>query len=433
MTIISAQHIEAASGDVFVAAGDVVTPLARERAAELGVELRFATEPSTTALTPVTTRTARPYPKGDHADTSTEASAAAALADRRSAPRSVSAATLNTLYRRGAPVAAELTPAGSVSEGRSHLSSPGGKPRAAVIGAGHVGSIATLRLAESDLFAEVFLVDVVEGLAAGVALDMWHSAGLARFSTIIRGTDSMLDIAGVEYVIVTAGKARKPGMTRTDLTAANSDIVGPIAESIAAVAPNSVIVVVTNPLEEMTHLAQLRSKFPASRVLGMAGVLDSARFAALVGMTGVCRPEDVSAYALGSHGPEMVIPLSQASVNGVALTDLLNRDTLNAITDRTRDSGAEVVSLLKTGSAYFAPGQSAAQMVMAMASSSREVMACAVVPDGEYGLRNTRVGLPVRLGRNGLAEIVILALDAGELAALHKAADSLGERIREVA
>jgi len=236
----------------------------------------------------------------------------------------------------------------------------------------------------------------------------------------------------VDYVIVTAGQARKPGMTRTDLTQANAAIVGPIAEAIARHAPASVIVVVTNPLEEMTHLTQLRSAFPPDRVLGMAGVLDSARFAALVGLTGVCRPDEVVAYALGSHGPEMVIPLSQASARGRPLTGLLDRDTLAAITARTRDSGAEVVSLLKTGSAYFAPGQSAARMVAAMASSSREIMACAVVPEGQYGLRDTRVGLPVRLGRSGLAEIVTLGLDTEETAALRAAADNLSQRIREV-
>jgi malate dehydrogenase len=164
----------------------------------------------------------------------------------------------------------------------------------------------------------------------------------------------------------------------------------------------------------------------------MAGVLDSARFAALVGLTGICRPDEVVAYALGSHGPEMVIPLSQATVRGRPLTELVDRATLGAITDRARDSGAEVVSLLKTGSAYFAPGQSAARMVTAMVSSSAEVMACTVVPDGEYGLRDTRVGLPVRLGPAGLAEIVTLDLDADETAALRTAADSLGKRIREV-
>jgi malate dehydrogenase len=429
MNIIGAQDVETARGPITVGRGDVVTPLARDRAGELGVELRFPVADGAAAAptAPASPGRSHPAPPSSPPGRAGAASAGAGPGSGilAAAPRAVDSGTLNTLYRRGAPVAAPLAP-GSPGPGR------GGKPRAAVIGAGHVGSIATLRLAESDLFGEVVLVDVVDGLAAGVALDLWHSASLGSFDTIITGSTAMSDLAGAEYVIVTAGRARKPGMTRTDLTQANAEIVGPIAEQIARYAPASVIVIVTNPLEEMTHLAQLRSKFPPGRVLGMAGVLDSARFAALVGMTGVCRPEEVVAYALGSHGPEMVIPLSQASARGRPLTDLLDRKALASITDRTRDSGAEVVSLLKTGSAYFAPGQSAARMVAAMASSTGEVMACAVVPEGQYGLRDTRVGLPVRLGPAGLAEIVTLDLDVEEAAALRAAAANLGQRIREV-
>jgi malate dehydrogenase len=414
MNIIGAEEIEAARGPVTVARGDVVTPLARDRAAELGVELRF---------TAAEGRSAPPVP----AAASAVAAPPAPPAPRPqpAAPRIVGSDTLNALYRRGAPVGAPLAPGSADSDGV-------GRPRVAVIGAGHVGSIATLRLAESGLFSQVILIDVVDGLAAGVALDLWHGAALGRFDTLLTGSASLPDLAGADYVVLTAGRARKPGMTRTDLTQANAEIVGPLAEAVARYARSSVIVVVTNPLEEMTHLAQQRSNFPATRVLGMAGVLDTARFAALVGLTGVCRPDEVVAYALGSHGPEMVIPLSQASARGRPLTELLDGDTLTAITDRTRDSGAEVVSLLKTGSAYFAPGQSAARMVAAMASSSREIMACAVVPDGQYGLRDTRVGLPVRLGSGGLAEIVTLNLDDAELAALRAAADSLGQRIQQV-
>jgi malate dehydrogenase len=269
-------------------------------------------------------------------------------------------------------------------------------------------------------------------LAEGVALDLWHSAELGGFATKICGTSKLEDIIGCKYVVITAGRARKPGMTRTDLTQANAEIVGPVAEAVARLAPYAVIVVVTNPLEEMTHLAQLRSGFPASRVLGMAGVLDTARFKALVALTGVGRPDEIEAVALGSHGPEMVIPLSQASVAGCPLSDIVDSSTLTAITDRARDSGAEVVSLLKTGSAYFAPGQSAAHMVTAMITGRDEVMACAVVPDGEYGLRDTRVGLPVRLGPDGLKSIVLLDLTTSEQAALHTAAASLAARISEV-
>jgi malate dehydrogenase len=449
MTIISAQDVEAATGPLLVADGDIITPLARERAKTLGVEIISSRTPtavpstdSPSAPVPTVSSTAhrQPQPTTAAAVTPGQApasrsagpgsrtpppSAIVSAADKASAPRTVSSDTLNTLYRRGAPVAPALTSTGNHASTRT-------RPRVAVIGAGHVGSIATLRLAESDLFAEIVLIDVVDGLAAGVALDLWHSSGLGTFDTMITGSTSLTDLAGVDYVIVTAGKARKPGMTRTDLTQANAEILGPIAHAIAVNAPDSVIVVVTNPLEEMTHLIQMRSGFPSSRVLGMAGVLDTSRFASLVALTGVCRPEEVEAYALGSHGPEMVIPLSQARGRGRPLTELLDHNTLTAITERARDSGAEVVSLLKTGSAYFAPGQSAARMVNAMASNSSEIIACAVVPNGQYGLRATRVGLPVRLGPAGLSEIVTLDLDPDEQVSLRAAADNLAERIREV-
>ncbi len=302
-----------------------------------------------------------------------------------------------------------------------------------MVGAGHVGAVAAMRLAESDLFDEVVLTDIVEGLAAGIALDLWHGAGLCGSSTRITGADSVDGVAGCDYVIVTAGRPRKPGMSRTDLTNVNAEIVGSVSERIKVVAPNAVVVVVSNPLEEMTHVAQVKTGFPAERVLGMAGVLDTARFSSLVGLTGKVRPDQVVAYALGSHGPEMVVPLSQAFGGGKKLTEMIDRPTLDAIVERTRDSGAEVVSLLKTGSAYFSPGQSAALMVITMAQDDRsQILACAVVPNGQYGLRNTRVGLPVRLGRRGLAEIVELPLEPAERAALTDAAARLAERISTV-
>jgi malate dehydrogenase len=433
MTVIGAGHVEQAHRDksaLRVSPKDLVTPLARERAAELGVEIIKGQAQGDAPATP-SRATASPGAGASNGSSTRPAAATRPATSPVPAPAGggalfrerpeVGPATVNTLFRRGAPVSAGMRRDGS-----------GARPRVAVIGAGHVGSITALRLAESDLFDEIVLVDVVDGLAAGIALDLWHSAGLARFATTIRGTSEMDDIAGVDYVVLTAGKARKPGMTRTDLTAANADIVGPVAERIAAVAPDSVIVVVTNPLEEMTHLTRIHSRFPTERVLGMAGVLDSVRFCSLVALTGVGRPDEVHAFALGSHGPEMVVPLSLATVHGRPLREALDAATLDEIVARTRDSGAEVVALLKSGSAYFAPGQSAAQMVTAMASGSDQVLACAVEPDGQYGLRNTRVGLPVRLGPRGLVEIVELALEPAELQALRDAADRLGTRIQEV-
>jgi malate dehydrogenase len=418
MSVIGVGAVEAADTTLTIKPGDVLTPLARDRATERGVTIVVSGPPAgapSAAGTAAAGRSGSPQTQSSTLDLSDPAH-----------PRSADARTVNGLYRRGSPVSTSL-------QSRPRTRAPGAQPRAAVIGAGHVGSIATVRLAESDLFEEVVLIDLVEGLAAGIALDLWHDASIAGFSTRIVGSQEMSALAGVDYVIVTAGKPRTPGITRTDLTAANAAVVGPVCEQIARHAPDCVIVVVTNPLEEMTHLAQIRSGFPAERVLGMAGVLDSARFCSLVGLAGVGLPSEIEAFALGSHGPEMVVPLSQARVKGRPLTELMPADQLDAIVERTRDSGAEVVSLLKTGSAYFAPGHCAALMVTAMASRSGQVLACAVDPKGSYGIRGTRVGVPVRLGPSGLESVVELALQPDELTALRESADRLRERIHEVA
>jgi malate dehydrogenase len=446
MAVIGSEHVDAArgSGVLRVKRGDIVTPLARERALEIGVKIeqeaplppKRVPDPVVppnklantgapkgrvpAAITPAT-RTAPAPSKPSPAPSRPVAGPTPSM----SGPSKPDAATVNTLYRRGAP--APALPA--LGGGGSRT----GRPRAAVVGAGHVGAVAAMRLAEADLFDEVVLTDIVEGLAAGVALDLWHGIGLCGSSTRVTGANSVDAVAGCDYVIVTAGKPRKPGMSRTDLTNTNAEIVGSVAERIKAVAPNAVVVVVSNPLEEMTHVARVKTGFPPERVLGMAGVLDTARFCSLVGMTGKCRPDEVVAYALGSHGPEMVVPLSLATAAGKPLRSVLDEATLNGIVERTRDSGAEVVALLKTGSAYFSPGQSAALMVTTMArNDTSQVLACAVEPNGQYGLRDTRVGLPVRLGRGGLVEIVELPMEPGERDALAKAAATLGERIKAV-
>ena len=420
MKIIGVEAVEAAGKELQVGPGELLTPLARDRVRALGVKVVKGAA--------VAGAVAAPGP-GARRDAPAPGRAPARLTDP-AAPRAADARSVNTLYHRG------LRPAQSTESapGRQpDVGSPGARNRVSVIGAGHVGSIAALRLAESDLFGEVLLVDVLPGRAAGIALDLWHDAGLARFASRVVGTDDLDAVNGSAYVVVTAGKPRQPGMTRTDLTAANAAIVGPLAERIARVAPDAVLVIVSNPLEEMTHLAQRRSGFPASRVLGMAGVLDSARFCSLVALTGICRPEEVRAYALGSHGPEMVIPLSQATISGKPLTSLLSADQIDAVVERTRDSGAEVVKLLQSGSAYFAPGHAAALMVTVMATESDTVLACAVDPAGAYGISDTRVGLPVRLGRNGLRSVETLDLTPAERTALVEAADRLRERIHEVA
>jgi malate dehydrogenase len=293
--------------------------------------------------------------------------------------------------------------------------------------------IAAMRLADADVFAEVVLVDIDEGRAAGIALDLTHTAALGGFATRVRGVGTVAEAGPADYVVITAGRARQPGMTRADLVDTNAAIVGDVAAKVAAVSPHAVIVVVTNPLDEMTQHAWQASGFPPERVVGMAGLLDAARFQALVSLTGVARADRIDALALGSHGEEMVIPLSRATEGGEPLTGTIDRTELDAIVGRARGSGAEVVGLLKTGSAFMAPGTASARMVLAMARDTGELMSAAVLARGEYGLRDVYVGLPVRLGPGGVREIVELELSHEELGALRVAADRIRERVGALA
>ena len=410
MSVISVAEIEQATGVLHIGARDILTPLARDRAKEMGIKIERAEDQGAAPARPAPSRPARAATPGPALPLSTP-------------PRADGGEPFpGTLYRRGAAVPQRL------------LAQPAAdtRPRAAVVGAGHVGAMTAMRLAESSLFGAVSLIDIVPGLAEGLALDMWHSAALRGFTSSLAGSADINAVAGVDFIVVTAGRPRQPGMSRTDLTGVNAEIVGGVADAIRAHAPHSVVVVVTNPLEEMTHLLAARTGFPQPRVIGMAGVLDTTRFCSLVGLTGVARPQDVRAYALGSHGPEMVIPLSQARVGERLLEEMLDQATLSAIVDRARNSGAEIVKLLQKGSAYFSPADSAAAMVAAMAADRGEVMAACVRSGGAYGTVDTRVGLPVRLGRQGVAEIVKLTLRDDELAALRKAASSIAERIKQL-
>jgi malate dehydrogenase len=407
--MLTAADVEAAAKagqPLQLAAGDRLTPLARDRAKELGVALLEGGAPAGPAA-------AAPAPVPLPADP----------APSLPAPPAGSGTPFvlppsGAMYRRSA-----LGPAAPRAGGRD------ARPKAGVVGAGHVGAMTALRLAESDLFSEVAMVDVVPGLAEGLALDMWHGAGLYGFSTRLAGSSDLAALAGAEYIVMTAGKPRQPGMSRTDLNAVNAGIMQAVAAAIRQQAPQATLVVVSNPLEEMTHLAAQVTGFPDERVLGMAGVLDSARFCALVGLTGRFRPQQVRALALGSHGPEMVIPLSQATADGQPIEKVFDAEVLAAIVERTRDSGAEVVRLLQKGSAYFSPAESAAAMVRAMVRESGEVIAACVRSRGAYGTADTRVGLPVRLGRRGLKEIVTLSLRADEVQALKAAAGRIAARI----
>lgn len=397
MKMLTAADVEAAGPRLVLGKGDRLTPLARDRAKELGVELVASDAPVA-------------VPK-----------ACAAVAP---APPSAPSRTpfvlppSGAMYRRNA-----IGPSALSGTARS------ARPKAGVVGAGHVGAMTALRLAESDLFASVALVDVVPGLAAGLALDMWHGAGLYGFSTTLEGSNDLAALDGAEYIVITAGKPRQPGMSRTDLTAVNAAIIEGVCKAIRIHAPESTVIVVTNPLEEMTHLAARYTGFPDERVIGMAGVLDSARFCSLVGLTGLAKPQEVRALALGSHGPEMVIPLSQAFVRGKPIESVLDAETLKGIVERTRESGGEVVKLLQQGSAYFSPAESAVTMVRSMVRDSGDVLAACVRSRMAYGIGDTRVGLPVRLGRRGVKEIVNLPLRSDEQRALHEAASRIAVRI----
>jgi malate dehydrogenase len=398
-----ADAVEAANaGELRIGNGDIVTPLARERAAELGVRILLHDAQKSTG----------PAKPGRHPGPAPEPFTAQGSPPPLAPPS-------GALHRRGAPLHAATRPP----------SSPGRARRVVVVGAGHVGMITALRLADADVVDEVVLVDVVEGLAAGIALDLTHTAALGGFDTRVRGESTVEEAGPADYVVITAGRARQPGMSRSDLVSTNAAIVGDIASRVARTSPHTVIVVVTNPLDEMAQHAWQASGFPADRVLGMAGMLDTARFQALVGLTGIERADRVEAIALGSHGEEMVIPLSLASAHGRPLTDQLPAEEVSAIIDRARGSGAEVVGLLKQGSAFFAPGTSAAQMVLAMIADSGAVVPAAVRANGSYGIRDVYVGLPARLGRGGVREIVELPLAPDELAALRDAADRIRDRL----
>ncbi|MGY4400729.1 malate dehydrogenase [Bradyrhizobium sp. USDA 3315] len=418
MSVVSVADVERANGVLIISAKDILTPLAADRAKELNIRiersgsLRSAAPPAASPMPSIPLAPSRSAP----------------AAKPSVSPGSLQLGALSgSLYRRGAPVPPQMRVGGEPNAATND-----DRPRAAVIGAGHVGATTALRLAETSLFSRVVLVDIVPGLAAGLALDMWHSSGLRGFTTRIEGSTDLAALEEARYVVMTAGRPRQPGMSRTDLTGVNAEIVGGVADGIRRYAPNAVVVVVTNPLEEMTHLMAKLSGFAANKVIGMAGVLDSARFCSLIALEGVARPQDVDAIALGSHGAEMVIPLSLATANGRPIETLIAKDRLAAIVERARDSGAEVVKLLQKGSAYFSPAESAASMVAAMVKGSSPMIAACVQSGGAYGVADTRLGLPVRLDANGVKEIVTLPLRPEEQAALAEAARSIAKRISEL-
>ena len=307
-----------------------------------------------------------------------------------------------------------------------------------VVGAGFYGSTTAMRLAEYDIFDEVVLTDIVEGKAEGLALDMNQSRPVEGFETKVTGATTGRDgsgyeaIAGSDVVVITAGLPRKPGMSRMDLIEVNAGIVRGVAENVAKHAPEAVVVVVSNPLDEMTALTQLATGFPHKRVIGQAGMLDTARFTHFVAEKLGKPIASVSTLTLGSHGDTMVPVPSRCTVDGVPLADLLSADEIEELVVRTRNGGAEVVALLKTGSAYYAPSASAARMAKAVAEDSGAVMPVCAWVDGEYGIEGVYLGVEAEIGREGVRRVVEGDLTESEIAALKDAAEAVRAKQADV-
>lgn len=294
-----------------------------------------------------------------------------------------------------------------------------------VVGAGFYGSTLVQRIAESGYADEVVMTDVLEGRPQGLALDLAQSAPIVGFRTKVVGTNDYAPAAGSDVAVITAGFPRKPGMSRMDLLEANARIVGDVTRQLLDVAPGAVLIVVTNPLDEMTALAAEVSGLPRHRVMGQAGVLDTARFRHFLAERAGVAPSEVVAMTLGSHGDTMVPVPSLATIAGRPLSEVLDAATVDEVVRRTRDGGAEIVGLLKTGSAYFAPAAAAEAMVRAVATGGDEVMPVSAWLDGQYGIEGVYLGVPARLGRGGVEEVVELPLDDGELAALRTAGEAV--------
>ncbi len=301
-----------------------------------------------------------------------------------------------------------------------------------VVGAGNVGATTAQRVAEKELARTVVMVDVVEGVPQGKGLDQWQSAPIELFDSRVIGTNGYDETAGSDIVIITAGIARKPGMSRDDLLNTNAGIVREVSQKVKASSPNAIIIVVSNPLDVMCYVAKQVTGFPRERVLGMAGVLDTARYRAFLAEALDVSVRDIQAMVLGGHGDTMVPLISYTTVSGIPVTQLMDRSKLDAIVDRTRNGGAEIVKHLKTGSAYYAPSAGAVQMAEAIVNDQKRILPCAAWLEGEYGMKGLYLGVPCKLGRRGLEKVLEVTLTADERAALEKSADAVREPMKAV-
>ena len=300
-----------------------------------------------------------------------------------------------------------------------------------VIGAGNVGATTAQQIIETGL-ADVVLVDIVEGLPQGKALDLAEAAPVVGYDVRITGTNDYADTAHSKIIVVTSGLARQPGMSRDDLMAKNAGIVGAVVKQAAAVSPGAIIIVVTNPLDAMCHVALKASGFPPERVLGMAGVLDSARFRAFIAAELEVSVRDIRAFVLGGHGDTMVPLPRYSTVGGVPITELISAERIEELVERTRNGGAEVVALLKTGSAYYAPAASVVEMVEAILRDRRRILPCAAYLQGEYGITGLYMGVPIVLGNGGMEKVIEISLTDDERAAFNRSADAVRDLITKL-
>jgi malate dehydrogenase len=294
-----------------------------------------------------------------------------------------------------------------------------------------VGATTAQQIIETGL-ADVVLVDIVEGLPQGKALDLAEAAPVVGYDVRITGTNDYADTAHSKIIVVTSGLARQPGMSRDDLMAKNAGIVGAVVKQAAAVSPGAIIIVVTNPLDAMCHVALKASGFPPERVIGMAGVLDSARFRAFIAAELEVSVRDIRAFVLGGHGDTMVPLPRYSTVGGVPITELMSAERIEALVERTRNGGAEVVALLKTGSAYYAPAASVVEMIEAILRDRRRVLPCAAYLGGEYGVSDLYMGVPIVLGNGGVEKIIEISLTDDERAAFDRSADSVRELLAKL-
>lgn len=301
-----------------------------------------------------------------------------------------------------------------------------------VIGAGNVGASCAIFLAKKEIAREITVVDIVEGMPQGKMLDMLQAGPVEHYSSIMKGSNDYADIGGSDIVIMTAGLPRKPGMDRMDLLLKNKEIVEAAAANIKKYAPGAIVIVVTNPLDVMAYAMFRSTGFKPEKVMGMAGVLDSTRFRAFIAAELGVSMKDVSALVLGGHGDDMVPVKRFASVAGIPLSELLPDEKINALIDRTRKGGGEIVSLLKTGSAFYAPAASAAQMAEAIARDEKRLVTAAVYLNGEYGAKDVFCGVPVVLGKNGVEKIIEVKLSADEKAALLRSVESVKSGIKSI-